>query len=99
MYEYFCGDGTSFKEERLISTKDIKSKKVCSYTYTNDNNGVMYYVRLYDSKLYNPNDSEHQRDKGKPIKLRSVRKDTYDLYHQYLKTKRLAIFTQANRSL
>lgn len=88
------------ESEGLIDTKELVKQNICCYTITNNKNEITgYYVRLFQSRLYNPHDNLHKRNPNKIVKFKLVRKEVYDAYVLYLREKRTALFTIAERGL
>ena len=90
------------KRERLYFQKDGSSTETesfesCAYVFTLDDSSEQYYIKVFRSRLFDPNGADGNKINSIHTQYKKVSKGTFDLYAEYLKTNKQEMFLRAER--
>ena len=86
-YTYYETDG---------STSSNETNKACAFVVMLDNSD-QYFVKFFRSRLFNPNGADSNKINSVQIEYKKVKKETFDLYTEYLSTNKQELFLRAER--
>lgn len=83
----------------VISAKEKVFAKVIQATDPHSGSTQSkYYIRTHDSMPYDPNGMHSHRDRWLNTSLKNVKKETFDFYMLFLKTRNSLYMTRTQRS-
>ena len=96
-HKEIVSDNTEVLYGRTGDVLDNTKEKNYAKTTVGVDGNTLYFLRTYNSVLYDPLVTTGRREEYEETQVKLVSKETFDFYMMYLKTNNSLYFTRAQR--